>query len=86
MSSTDQAFVDECRHLKSMFNHLGYPGSLMNGIIDKCDYLSTLCVKTKSDQTLRVSIPFSANAVKRQMRDLSSKIGIDETNLHQQET
>ena len=51
MSSTDQAFVDECRHLKSMFNHLGYPGSLMNGIIDKCDYLSTLCVKTKSDET-----------------------------------
>ena len=52
MSSTDQAFVDECRHLKSMFNHLGYPGSLMNGIIDKCDYPSTLDAKTKSDETL----------------------------------
>ena len=81
MSSTHQAFVDECRHLKSMFNHLGYPGSLMNGIIEKCDYLCTLDAKAKSDETLRVSIPFkdqvSANAVKRQMRDLSSKIGID---------
>ena len=81
LSSTHQAFVDECRRLKSMFNHLGYPSSLMNGIIDKCDYLSTLDAKTKSDETLRVSIPFkeqvSANTVKRQMRDLSSKIGID---------
>ena len=77
LSSTHQAFVDECRHLKSMFNHLGYPSSLMNGIIDKCDYPSTLDAKTKSDETLRVIIPFkdqvSANTVKRQMRDLSSK-------------
>ena len=53
----------------------------MNCLIDKCDYSSTLDAKTKSDETLRVSIPFkdqvSANIVKRQMRDLSSKIGID---------
>ena len=38
-------------------------------------------LRQKSDETLRVSIPFkdqvSANMVKRQMRDLSSKIGID---------
>ena len=81
LSSTHQAFVDECRHLKSMFHHLGYPSSLVNCIIDKCDYSSTPDAKTKSDETLRVSIPFkdqvSANMVKRQMRDLSSKIGID---------
>ena len=61
--------------------HLGYPSSLVNGTIDKCDYRSTLDAKTKPDETLRVSIPFkdqvSANMVKRQMRDLSSKIGID---------
>ena len=76
-----KSFVDGCRHLKSMFHHLGYPSSLVNFIIDKCDYSSTLDAKTKSDETLRVSIPFkdqvSANMVKRQMRDLSSKIGID---------
>ena len=63
-----------------MFNHLGYPCSLVNGIIDKCDYPSTLDAKTKSDETLKLSIPFkevSANTVKKQMRDLSSKIGID---------
>ena len=80
LSSSHQAFVDECRHLKSMFNHLGYPCSLVNGIIDKCDYPSTLDAKTKSDETLKLSIPFkevSANTVKKQMRDLSSKIGID---------
>ena len=77
MSSTYQAFVDECGRLKSMFHLLG---SLVNFIIDNCDYPSTLDAKTKSDETLRVSIPFkevSANIVKRQMRDLSSKIGID---------
>ena len=64
-----------------MINHLGYPCSSVNGIIDKCDYPSTLNAKTKSDETLRVSIPFkdqvSANTVKKQMRYLSSKIGID---------
>ena len=81
LSSTYQAFVDECRHIKSMFYHLGYPSSLVNCIIDKCDYSSALDAKTKSDETLRVSIPFkaqvSANMVKRQMCDLSSRIGID---------
>lgn len=81
LSSTYQAFVDECGRLKSMFHRLGYPSSLVNCIIDNCDYSSTLDAKTKSDETLRVSIPFkdqvSANIVKRQMRDLSSKIGID---------
>ena len=64
-----------------MFNHLGYSSSLVNSIIDKCDYSSTLNAKTKSDETLRVSISFkdqvSAKTVKKQMYDLSSKIGID---------
>ena len=64
-----------------MFNHLGYPCSLVNCIIEECDYTSTLDAKTKSDEALRVSIPFkdqvSANTVKKQMRDLSSKIDID---------
>ena len=68
LSSTHQALVDECSHLKSKFNHLDYPSSLVNGIIEKCDYPSTLNAKTKSDETLRVSIPFkdqvSANMVK----------------------
>jgi len=58
----------------------------MNCIIDKCDYYSTLDAKTQSDETLRVCIPFidqvSANMVKRQMRDLSSKIGIDIQPIH----
>ena len=71
-----------------MFHRLGYPSSLVNCIIDKCDYSSTPDTKTKSDETLRVSIPFkdqvSVNIAKRQMRDLSSKIGIDvQTSLHQ---
>ena len=81
LSSTYQAFVDECGRLKSIFHRLGYFSSLVNCIIDNCDYSSTLDAKTKSDETLRVSIPFkdqvSANIVKKQMRDLRSKIGID---------
>lgn len=54
---------------------------MANGIIDKRDYPFALEAKTKSDETLRVSIPFkdqvSVNTVKKQKRDLSSKIGID---------
>lgn len=80
-----QAFVDECKHLQDMFTHLGYPSSLVNGIIDKCDYPPppTQEAKTKpvTDETLRASILFkdqtSVNSVKKQMQDLSSKIGID---------
>ena len=57
--------------------------SMISNVEKQCvDYPSTLDAKTKSDETqLRVSIPFteqvSANTVKRQMHDLSSKIGID---------
>ena len=84
LSSAHQAFVDESRYLKSMFHHLGYPSSLVNCIIDKCDYSSTLDAKTKSD--VKSQYPFkdqvSANMVKRQMRDLSSKIGIDEQPIY----
>ena len=53
----------------------------MNCTIGKCDYSSTPDAETKPDETLRVSVPFndqvSPNMVKRQMHDLSSKIGID---------
>jgi len=81
LSSTHQAFVDECRHLKSLFHYLGYPRSMVYCIINKCDYYSTLDAKTQSDETLRVSISsidqVSANMVKRRMRDLRSKIVID---------
>ena len=42
LSSTHQAFVDEGGNLKSMFHRLGYPSSLVNCIIDNCDYSSTL--------------------------------------------
>ena len=69
-----------------MFHHLGYPSSLVNYIMDKCDYSSTPDAETKPNETLRVSIPFkdqvSANMVKRKMRDLSSKIGIDVQHIY----
>ena len=63
LSSSHQAFVDECRHLKSMFHHLGYPSSLVNCIIDKCDYSSTPDAETKPDETLRVSIPVQRSSL-----------------------
>ncbi|XP_022804220.1 uncharacterized protein LOC111341501 [Stylophora pistillata] len=47
LSSTHQAFIDECKHLQSMFAHLGYPSSLVNGIIDECEYSPTREAKTK---------------------------------------
>ena len=71
LSSTHQAFVVECRHLKSMLNHLGYLSSLVNGIIDKCDYSSTLDAKSKSDQTLRVSTPFKDQVSEKKANALS---------------
>ena len=33
-----------------MFHHLGYPSSLVNCIINKCDYSSTPDTETKSDE------------------------------------
>ena len=47
LSSTYQAFVDECGRLKSIFHRLGYPSSLVNCIIDNCHYSSTLQSVTK---------------------------------------
>ena len=38
----------QTKSLALIFNHLGYSSSLVNGIIDKCDYSSTLDAKTKS--------------------------------------
>ena len=50
------------RVTKAMKNRLRKidPSSLVNCIIDNCDYSSTLDAKTKSDETLRVSIPFQS--------------------------
>ena len=64
-------------YLKSTFNHLGYPSSLVNGIIDKCDYPSTLDAKTKIEEAFKIQFSVQrsslSDTVKRQMRDLSAK-------------
>ena len=82
LSSTHQAFVDECRHPKSMIHR---SSSLVNCIIDKCDYSSTLDARTKSHETLRVSIlskdQVSVNIVKREIITIRSNLNTKSDSL-----
>ena len=65
-----------------MFTRLGYAPSLVKNTIQRFDYSieQTFKMKTLSG-SLRVNIPFkdqvSSNSIRKQMRDLSSKIGVD---------
>ena len=82
LSSTTEAFDQECTRLRSIFTQLDYPLAMINSIITKT-IQSLSCgtrEKNKEDSSVvRVILPFkdqtSANAVRRQMRDLSHKIG-----------
>ena len=82
LSSTDEAFNQECKKLRSMFHRLDYPTSLVNTTIR--NFVKNISSDTRQEkadkgETIRIRLPFkdqkSANAVKRQMRDLSHKIG-----------
>ena len=82
LSSTTEAFNQECTRLRSIFTRLDYPTTTINSTINK--FIQNLSAGVRERQVedgrvLRVSLPFkdqtSANAVRRQMRDLSHKIG-----------
>ena len=82
LSSTTEAFNQECTRLRSIFTRLDYPITIINSTINK--FIQNLSAGVRERQVedgrvLRVSLPFkdqtSANAVRRQMRDLSHKIG-----------
>lgn len=82
LSSTTEAFNQECTRLRSIFTRLDYPSAMINSAITKA--IQSLSSGTREGKNVdssvvRVNLPFkdqkSANAVKRQMRDLSNKIG-----------
>jgi hypothetical protein len=85
LSSTNESFVNECNHLRSTFTQLGYPTTLINSTINSYlnDFATNQSIDPQAkvdDTTLRINIPFkdqvSANAVKKQLKDLSTKIDI----------
>ena len=82
LSSTTEAFDQECTRLCSIFTRLDYPLVMINSIITKTIQSLSFGTreKNKEDSSIvRVILPFkdqtSANAVRRQMHDLSHKIG-----------
>ena len=82
LSSTVEAFDQECTRLRSIFTRLDYPLAMINSIITKSIQSLSFDTREKNKEdssVVRVILPFkdqtSANAVRRQMRDLSHKIG-----------
>ena len=77
LSSTTEAFNEECAKLRSIFSQLDYPIGLVNSTINMF-ILSKPEKKIDDVNTIRIVLPFkdqiAANAVRRQLRDLSRKI------------
>ena len=83
LSSTTEAFNEECVKLCSIFGHLNYPWSLIDCIISNFDSRKSASIaEINADESniVRINLPFkdqvSANSVRRQMRDLGNKIGL----------
>ena len=82
LPSTTEAFNKESSKLPSLFSRLYYPIGLINSIIDK--FIQNVATKpekkTDDGNTIRLVLPFkdqiAANTVRRQLRDLSGKIGV----------
>ena len=77
LSSTTEAFNEECAKLRSIFSGLDYPIGLINSTLNMF-ILSKPEKKIDDGNTIRIVLPFkdqiAANAVGRQLRDLSRKI------------
>ena len=77
LSSTTEAFNEECTKLRSIFSRLDYPICFVNSTINMFT-LSKPEKKIDDVNTIRIVLPFkdqiAANAVRRQLRDLSRKI------------
>ena len=78
LSSTTEAFTEECAKLRSIFSRLDYPIGLVNSTITDMFILSNPEKKIDDGNTIRIVLPFkdqiAANAVRRQLRDLNRKI------------
>ena len=82
LSSTTEAFNEECNRLRGIFIRLQYPVVLINSTINnfvRDISLGADVKQVKDSSVVRISLPskdqISANAVRRQMKDLSHKIG-----------
>ena len=77
LSSTTEAFNEECAKLRSIFSRLDYPIGLVNSTINMF-ILSKPEKKIDDGNTIRIVLPFkdqiAATAVRRQLRDLNRKI------------
>ena len=84
LSSTTEAFNEECAKLRSIFSRLDYPLSLFDSVISNFDSrkpsVSTAERNADESNIVRINLPFkdqvSANSVRRQLRDLSNKVGL----------
>jgi len=83
LSSTTEAFNEECAKLRSIFSRLDYPWSLIESVISNFvsrNPSARIAERNITDESniVRISLPFkdqvSASAVRRQLRDLSHKI------------
>ena len=83
LSSTTEAFNAECAKLRSIFSRIDYPMSLIDSAINNFLFRNASANTAESNnddsRTVRISLPFkdqvAANAVRKQLRDLSHKIG-----------
>ena len=80
--STTEAFNTECAKLRSIFSRLDYPTSLIDSAINNFLFRNSSAnnaERNDDSSTIRISLPFkdqvAANAVRKQLRDLSHKIG-----------
>ena len=82
LSSTTEAFNQECDRLQSIFTRLDYPMHVINSTINNFVRNVSLDTPKESEthRVIRVSLPFkdqtSANVVRRQLCDLSHKINV----------
>ncbi|XP_078384145.1 uncharacterized protein LOC144666620 [Oculina patagonica] len=82
LSSTTEAFNEECDRLRSIFTRLDYPLPVINSTIN--NFVRNVSADTSQEsethRVIRVSLPFkdqtSANAVRRHLCDLSHKINV----------
>ena len=79
LSSTTKAFNSECAKLRSIFSRPDYPMSLIDSAINNFLFRNSSANKAERNNdgssSVRISLPFkdqvAANAVRKQLRDLS---------------
>ena len=84
LSSTTEAFNEECVKLRSIFSRLDYTWSLIDSVIFNLDSRKpsvSLAGRNADESNIaKINLPskdqVSANSVRRQLRDLSYKIGL----------